>query len=268
MVHGGHAGLGSSLSARASGFVPILDPRGAQWQLGKVPSRWRCSWAPWAFLWRPSALAATFISVWRRWVARGFIYLVVFVLLVVLYYGTAWTTSSSLACASWRPLALPAWMTGHFGLPVGGLLWGHFDWLGLPRPCWMASGGHAGLGSSSSVWTSWPSRIFGVLSGNMAMSSPQWCCIWALPAPLRQPSASASTFSPFWKRGAAPGFTNFAVFVILAVLYYTMAWAAPSSLAGAPRHPLAWLMRMMGHFGSQGDGLLWGHFDFFLEEVG
>ena len=54
------------------------------------------------------------------------------------------------------------------------------------------------------------------------------------------------------------GFTNFGAFVVLAVLYYTMAWAAPSS----------WLMRMMGHFGSQGDGLLWGHFDFFLEEMG
>ena len=53
------------------------------------------------------------------------------------------------------------------------------------------------------------------------------------------------------------GFTIFGVFVVLAVLYYTMAWAAPSSLAGAPRHPLAWLMRMLGHFGSQGDGLLW-----------
>ena len=79
---------------------------------------------------------------------------------------------------------------------------------------------------------------------------------------------------PLWLvlRGALSlyrrGFTIFGVFVVLAVLYYTMAWAAPSSLAGAPRHPLAWLMRMMGHFGSQGDGLLWGHFDFFLEEVG
>ena len=44
------------------------------------------------------------------------------------------------------------------------------------------------------------------------------------------------------------GFTNFGVFVILAVLFYTMAWAASSS----------GLIQMLGHFGSQGDGLLWG----------
>ena len=53
------------------------------------------------------------------------------------------------------------------------------------------------------------------------------------------------------------GFTNFNVFVILAVLYYTMAWAASRSLAGALWRSLALLALILGHFGSQGDGLLW-----------
>ena len=174
-------------------------------------SRWCFSWGPWVFLGRSSALAASFISVWWRWMARGFIYFVAFVLFTVIYYGMTWTTWRSLACASRRLLAFPAW-------------------LHLPRrlrgPCGALL--HDGVGCSE-------------LDGWCSLTSS--CFVGADAGPLRQ-SWRRFALGPLCP---ARVFNYLVAFVPLAVTYGEMAWTASSSLAGASWCPLAfsaWLHQL------------------------
>ena len=174
-------------------------------------SRWCYSWAPWVFLGRSSALAASFISVWWRWMARGFTYFVAFVLFTVIYYGMTWTTWRSLACASRRLLAFPAWLhlLRRLRGPCGALL-------------------HDGVGCSE-------------LDG--------WCpltffrFVGADAGPLRQ-SWQRFALGPLCP---ARVFNYLVAFVPLAVTCCEMAWTASSSLAGASWCPLAfsaWLHQL------------------------
>ena len=174
-------------------------------------SRWCYSWAPWVFLGRSSALAASFISVWWRWMARGFIYFVAFVLFTVIYYGMTWTTWRSLACASRRLLALPAWLhlLRRLRGPCGALL-------------------HDGVGCSElDGWCSLTfSRFVGADAGPLRQSWRRFAL-----GPLR----------------LARVFNYLVAFVPLAVTYCETAWTASSSLAGASWCPLAfsaWLHQL------------------------
>ena len=138
---------------------------------------------------------------WRRFAlgplcpARVVNYLVAFVPLAVTYCETAWTTSSSLAGASWCPLASSAWLHQLRRLrdPGGALL-------------------HDGLGCSQLVgWCS------------LTLS----CCVDAAFGPLRL-SRKWFALGPL---RLAPGFFYLDDFVPFVAIYYGMAWTASCSLA-------------------------------------
>ena len=173
--------------------------------------RWCFSWGPWVFLGRSSTLAASVISIWWRWMARGFIYFVAFVLFTVIDYGMTWTTWRSLACASGRPLAFLAWLhlLRRLRGPCGALL-------------------HDGVGCSE-------------LDGWCSLTSS--CFVGADAGPLRQ-SWRRFALGPLCPARVV----NYLVaFVPLVVTYDEMAWTASSSLAGASWCPLAfsaWLHRL------------------------
>ena len=174
-------------------------------------SRWCYSWGPWVFLGRSSTLAASFISVWWRWMAHGFINFVAFVLFTVIDYGITWTTRRSLACASRRLLAFLAWLhlLRRLRGPCGALL-------------------HDGVGCSE-------------LDGWCSLTSS--CFVGADAGPLRQP------WRRFALGPLCPArvFNYLVAFVPLAVTYGEMAWTASSSLAGASWCPVAfsaWLHQL------------------------
>ena len=132
--------------------------------------RWGCSWGPWVFLGRFSTLAASFVSIWRRWMARGFIYFVAFVLSTVIDYRMTWTTWCSLACASGRLLAFLAWLhlLRRLRGPCGALLHdgvgcSELDgWCSLTSSCFVG----ADAGPLRQSWRRWawgplcPARAF------------------------------------------------------------------------------------------------------------
>ena len=196
------------------------------------------------------------------WMARGFIYFVAFVLFTVIDSGMTWTTWRSLACASGRLLAFLAWLhlLRRLRGPCGALLHdgvgcSELDgWCSLTSSCFVG----ADAGPLRQSWRRFalgplcPARVANYLVAFVPLAVTYGEKAWTTSSFL----AGACWLVPSRFLGVAS--PTSACFVILAVLFYTMAWAAPSSLAGAPRHPLAWLMRMLGHFGSQGDGLLWG----------
>eukprot|EP00439_Symbiodinium_sp_Y106_P007809 s12918_g1.t1 len=145
------------------------------------------------------------------WMARGFIYFVAFVLFTVIYYGMTWTTWRSLACASRRLLAFPAWLhlLRRLRGPCGALL-------------------HDGVGCSE--LDGWCSLTFSRFVGADA-------------GPLRQ-SWRRFALGPLC---LARVFNYLVVFVPLAVTYCETAWTASSSLAGASWCPLAfsaWLHQL------------------------